>query len=383
MHYHPVRSTVLTLLLLAGTLLPSTVQSLSPAQLVRATASASRLTSNQSASPFSARIDQLVRDTLTPGGPGVAVLVLQDGKKLHAKGYGYASVRSQRRITTTTNFDLASVSKQMTAVALLKLVEDGQVDLEAPVNRYLPELKPGRQPVTLLHLLHHTSGLADYTGYDWTAGDEEFSRLDLEAHLVWLSEQPTHAKPGERFEYNNSGYALLALVVQRVAGIPYWRFVEQEIFAPLGMVQSRVYHRLGQTIPNQALGYVVDDEGVFARSEWPTVMAGDGNVYSSLADLARYDAALRAGTLLSPELLALAFTPGTLDNGKVIEEDGDGYGFGWGIGENYVDHTGSWWGTSTYYLHYLDEAVTIIVLSNDETYDAYALADAIAAELWD
>jgi CubicO group peptidase (beta-lactamase class C family) len=112
-------------------------------------------------------------------------------------------------------------------------------------------------------------------------------------------------------------------------------------------------------------------------------MAGDGNVYSSLADLARYDAALRAGELLSPELLALAFTPGTLDNGSAIEEDGDGYGFGWGIGETYVDHTGSWWGTSTYYLHYLDEAVTIIVLSNDETYDAYALADAIAAELRD
>ena len=383
MQYHPVRSTLLTILLLAGTLLPGTAQSIAPAQLVRATGSASRQTSYQSAPSFSTRVDRLVKDTLTPGGPGVAVLVLQDGKKLHAKGYGYASVRSQRRITTTTNFDLASVSKQMTAVALLKLVEDGQVDLEAPVSRYLPELKPGRQPVTLLHLLHHTSGLADYTGYDWTASDDEFSRLDLEAHLAWISEQPPHAKPGERFAYNNSGYALLALVVQRVAGIPYWRFVEQEIFAPLGMVQSRVYHRLGQTIPNQALGYVVDDEGAFARSEWPTAMAGDGNVYSSLADLARYDAALRAGELLSPELLALAFTPGTLDNGKVIEEDGDGYGFGWGIGENYVDHTGSWWGTSTYYLHYLDEPVTIIVLSNDETYDAYALADAIAGELWD
>lgn len=334
----------------------------------------------QVSQPIHEEIDALAEASLVPDGPGVAVLVIQDNQILHAEGYGLSDLDTQTPITPETVFDLASVSKQMTAIAVLKLMEQGQLDLEAPVSQYLPEfsdLNPNN-PVTIRDLLYHTSGLNDYTGEAWDGSDSEFANLDLEAHLTWLNDQGALDEPGIAYEYSNSGYALLALIVQRVSGQPFTAFMATEIFQPLGMASTQVYRQLGQTIPNQAMGYIVYDDENIEPSSFPSVIAGDGNVFSSIIDLAQYDIALRQNQILSEQTLALAFTPGQFADGSVIDDGGEGYGMGWAIAEDYVHHGGSWLGTSTYYRHYLDPAVSIIVLSNDAAYDPVALSEAIA-----
>ena len=331
----------------------------------------------QDSQQISEEIDALAEASLVPDGPGVAVLVIQDNQILHAEGYGLSDLDTQTPITPETVFDLASVSKQMTAIAVLKLMEQGQLDLEAPVSEYLPEfsdLNPNN-PVTIHDLLYHTSGLSDYTSEAWDGSNAEFANLDLEAHLTWLNDQGALDEPGIAYEYNNSGYALLALIVQRVSGQPFTAFMATEIFQPLGMASTQVYRQLGQTIPNQATGYIVYDDENIEPSSFPSVIAGDGNVFSSIIDLAQYDIALRQNQILSEQTLALAFTPGQFADGSVIDE---GYGMGWAIADGYVHHGGSWLGTSTYYRHYLDPAVSIIVLSNDAAYNPVTLSEAIA-----
>jgi CubicO group peptidase (beta-lactamase class C family) len=328
-------------------------------------------------------IGELVQDRVDANQPGVAVLVMVDEQVFYAQGHGLSNMETQAAITPETVFDLASVSKQMTAIAILILMEQGALQLDDPIQTYLPEWEDlnADNPVLIAHLLHHTSGIEDYTGDAWDGSDADFATLDLEAHLTWLNDQAPVTEPGVEFAYNNSGYGLLALIVQRVSGQPFARFMETEVFAPLGMTQTLVYEQLGQTIANQATGYLVDDNGDSEPSTFPSLMVGDGNVFSSLADLARYDTALRQNTLISGETLALAFVPGELADGSVIDDDGESYGMGWQIAADYVHHGGSWLGTSTYYRHYLEPEVSIIVLSNDEAYDTEALGEDIADRL--
>lgn len=324
---------------------------------------------------LSLAIDELVTETLVKNGPGVAVLVISDEEILHAKGYGFRDIEKQLPIAIDTAFDLASVSKQMTAVGILILMEAGELDIEDAVTDYLPDfVDPNpNDPILITDLLYHTSGLADYTGDDWKGTDEEFSRLTLEKHLEWINEQDIYSDRGLTFEYNNSGYALLALIIQRVSEQSFSTFMKENIFNPLEMTNTVVFHRLGQTVRDRAKGYSVSNRGAIEPSSFPSVIAGDGNIFSSIADLAKYDAGLRENKLISPDTLALAFTPGTLDNGE-IEED---YGLGWEITDEYVHHGGSWDGTSTYYRHYIDQNASIVVLSNDENYDPEMLVDEI------
>ena len=320
-------------------------------------------------------IDEWVAETLVKNGPGVAVLVISDGNILHRKGYGFRDVEKQLPITVNTAFDLASVSKQMTAMGILMLGEAGKLDLEDAVTDYLPDfIDPNPDdPILIADLLYHTSGLADYTGDDWEGTDAEFSQLTLEKHLEWINQQDIYSDRGVTFDYNNSGYALLALIIQRLSGQSFATFMQENIFDPLNMTHTVVFNRLGQTIPDRAQGYIVSKQGNIEPSNYPSVIAGDGNIFSSIADLAKYDKELREAKLINSEALALAFTPGTLDNGE-MEED---YGLGWEITDEYVHHSGSWEGTSTYYRHYTDRDASIVVLSNDENYDPEALADEI------
>lgn len=336
-------------------------------------------------SELSGQIDQLVLKTLVQNGSGVAMLVCNNGITVHAKGYGYADIDSKRPIDANTVFDLASVSKQMTGIAILKLVERGLLKLSSPVQEYIPEFRDvyPKRPVTILDLLHHVSGLANFTE-EWDESEDDFfQNLNLEGHLQWLNQQKPRRRPGETFEYNNSGYVLLALVIQRVSGQRFSTFMQREIFIPLDMKNTRVFDGYDIQIPNRAIGYAVEKSNRIKHSELSTIVAGDGNVFSSIADLARYDLALRSGQLLSKQLETLTLTPGRLDNGQVIDSDyvtGNraGYGLGWAIAENFVAHTGEWAGTSAYYVYYTKQPVTIVVLSNQEEYDGIELADRVA-----
>ncbi len=327
------------------------------------------------------KLDELLRDRIPATGPGAAILVTYNNQILYAQGHGLSDVEQQTPITLETVFDLASVSKSMTALAVLLLQESGDLNLADPVTQHLPDFKDPNSdhPIRISHLLNHTSGLPDYLSeWDWENNADAFPEFGIEAHLDWLNQQESQEKPGTTFRYSDTGYALLALMVQRVSEQPFPEFMAQRIFEPAAMAQTQVYQTLGETFPNQAQGYKVE-EGNLESVSYPVLMWGDGNVFTSIADLARYDQALRQGKLVSAETLDAAFQNGSFDDGRPIgTKQDEGYGAGWSLTEDYGHHRGGWAGMSSYYRFYMQRPLSIVVLSNNENLDGQELGAAIA-----
>jgi CubicO group peptidase (beta-lactamase class C family) len=330
------------------------------------------------------KIRALVEKEINIDGPGVAVLVSRYGTPLHLAGYGLANVKARLPITADSLFDLASVSKHITGVAILTLIEKGELELSKPVAHYLKDFAvPAKgRPVRVSDLLYHISGLADYTGEEWDGSDEEFASLTTEAHLKWMNGTKPRRPPGVKYEYNNSEYALLALIVERLGNQTFARFVHDHLFAPAGMKHTVVLDGAASLPSETVVGYESNDKGEISLSSSPTVITGDGSVYTSLRDLALWDKALRDHTIISRQSQELAWSGGRYDNGSAIkDEDGDGYGFGWVIEkkQHLVSHSGSWGGTATYLLLDLDKGYTVAVLSNDASCGVADLAEEIFA----
>lgn len=293
-----------------------------------------------------------------------------------------ADVDEGKPITPDSVFDLASVSKQITGTAILHLADKGRLDLNENVSTYLPDYSvsvKGRD-VTVIDLVHHVSGLMDYCSGDWAGTDEEFAELTTETHLQWLNSTKPRRAPGVKFEYNNSGYALLSLIVERISGRGFPAYVRENLFEPAGM--SKTHFGDGNTeLPEETVkGYLTTAKGKVRPSFSPTIITGDGNIYSSVRDLARWDVAMRRNLILSAASQKRAWRNGTLNKGRPIaDEGGDGYGFGWVVDQSrpLVSHTGSWDGTSTCLLVDLESGLTVAVLSNDENADTLSLGDRI------
>ena len=327
-------------------------------------------------------VDQLVAPTLLTNGPGTAVLVMNSNSVLLAKGYGLADISNKTPISANSVFDLASVSKQYTGMGISLLKQQGLIDVTQPLTNYIDDFddpNPDR-PVTVQDLLHHISGLPDYTSGDWEGTPEAFRNLTLETHLDWVNETDPHRRPGIAFEYNNSGYVLLALTIQRIADTSFANYMHQQLFAPLGMTQSLVYSNLYQDIPNGVTGYCVEN-GTATLSSEPTLVAGDGNIFCSITDFVCYITSLRQNTLISDALKLQAFSNGYFDNGSPIVDDGSGYGYGWSITPEGVQHEGCWSGTSTYIQYNTNNAYAVVILANDENYDCATLARQILTQL--
>lgn len=335
-----------------------------------------------------ASVDALVRPHVGAETPGLAVLVTRNGKTLHAAGYGLADIAQRRPVDGDTLFDLASVSKQMTALAAALQVAEGRLAADTPVSKVLPALPSthpgGHRPITVADLVHHTSGFADYLdGNDEIAFDETTTNQDV---LTWVAATPLLHKPGTAFDYSNTGYAVLGSVVAAVDGAPGLEAVlKARLFGPLGMTSTAAG---GPVDPKRrATGYA-GSGGSFEPSSWDSAVVGDGTVWTSLNDLARYEAALAGGGSLIPSnTRAMLFTNGRLDAGRALDDgDGGGYGWGWSLyqdeeGERIAVHGGSWYGTATAYHRRLDTGLTVIVLANGEDFDAETLADTIATQL--
>ncbi len=329
-------------------------------------------------------IRALVEKKIDLNGPGVAILVSRHGVPLHTAGYGLADIKAGTPITPDSLFDLASVSKHMTGVAILTLVEKGKLKLNQSVADYLEDFAvpvKGR-PVTVADLLHHVSGLADYTSDDWDGSDKEFAALTTKAHLKWLNGTKPRRAPGVRYQYNNSEYALLALIVERLSGQTFAQYADDHLFAPAGMEHTVILDGATKLPVTTVKGYATNDDGKVQRSSSPTVMTGDGSVYTSVRDLALWDKALRDYKIISQRSQELAWTGGRYDNSKLIKDEGGaGYGFGWVIDKerHIVSHSGSWSGTASYFLLDLEKDFTVAVLSNDENTDTSSLAEEILA----
>lgn len=313
------------------------------------------------ASQTTAKIDKLMAQY--QASPGGAVMVIQAGKIVHQNGYGLANVEQAIPITPETRFHLGSVGKQFTAMGVLILAERGQVDIDAPIRTYIPELDWLDGEVTVRRLLNHTSGVMGYDESDhiYDALLASSPALDNEAVLQALGQfQAVRFNPGEKFDYSNTGYDILGILIERTSAQPYAHFMETHLFAPLGMTHTFALPSDRRFGPNVAQSY--DPTGFYEPHALDNVN-GSGSIYSTLADLYRYDQALSTEALVSPDLLEEMFTSGTLTNGQKTD-----YGLGWDVdtyaGYDYVGHQGSWLGFDAYYLRFPQEHLSVVVLLN-------------------
>lgn len=312
-----------------------------------------------------ARLDTMLTETFPADAPGAAVFVAYRGQVLIEKGYGLADVEAKSPITAGTNFDLASVSKQFTALALMLLADWDQLSFDDDIRKHLPELpaRDGKRPIRIRDLLHHTSGLPDYTGF-WRDKHSDFSRVTNDDVIDLIKDRPLNFEPGTKYEYSNSNYALMPMIVKRLTRKPFRDFLRDEVFLPLGMTRTVVVDDMSVVVPERAKGYR-KAKGEWQRAALDGPICGDGNVFSNVHDLGLWEQAVTAGRLARSATWELAFAPGRLDDGKPTQ-----YGFGWSLGlrngKRTINHGGSWAGTRTYLGRWPDDRLTVVVLSNAE-----------------
>lgn len=304
------------------------------------------------------------------------VLVAEKGKEIFSKSYGYAEEPAKRKLDRNSIFELASCSKQFTAAGIALLQQQGKLSYDDLLAKWIPEIGIYKG-VTIRHLLYHTSGLPDYMDLMDSLWDRRriANNKDMIRILVQAHPEPGF-EPGVKMEYSNTGYALLASVIEAVSGQTYAAFLDKHIFQPLQMKNSFSYSRRlkPRRLDNYALGYVYSDS--LRRRILPDSLqdyvqvycldgiTGDGSVNSTLDDLLKWDRALYSGSLFTPASRELLFTSGKLNDGTET-----GYGFGWmlrtdpGIGR-LAAHSGGWPGYTAYIERELDQDKTIILLQN-------------------
>ena len=303
--------------------------------------------------------------------PGAAVMVIQNGQVAHEAVYGMADLASGVAVNRDTNFRLASVTKQFTATAILLLVKDGLISLDEPAHQVLDGMPSVANSVTVRHLLQHQSGLLDYENL--MADDHDGQVHDRDVLNLIGTTDSLYFTPGTGYAYSNTGYALLALMVERRSGQSFPDFLATRIFSPLGMERTVAFVDGVNSVPNRAFGYVVDGDSVSFRDQSSTsAVLGDGGIYSSIAELQRWDAALDTDRLLPDSLRTLMVTPGRED-----------YGFGWRIdtfsGHRRYGHTGSTSGFRNVIHRYPDLGLSVIILTNRAAPDVAELAEQLAA----
>jgi D-alanyl-D-alanine carboxypeptidase len=335
--------------------------------------------------PSVVAIEASIRKTMSQGAPGMIVGVARHGQPLFVRPYGTANLEHDVPIRRPTVFKLASVTKQFTAAAVLRLVQRGQLSLDDKLARFVPEL-PQASTLTLRQLLVHTSGLPDY------AEDPEGQRTKSIAHtsqdmVAWIArlEPEFLFEPGTRWAYSNSNYALLGVVIERVSGKSLEVFFREELFQPAGLTRTEFDDPV-DVVAHRAQGYkkAKTAAGGYANAEWisPTIPGAAGGLRTTVDDLLRWSHALFSGAVLQPATLRQMIAPGTLSDGRTTKSgmpeawqrglDSD-YGMGVFITNTSagrrVWHSGDIEGFSTWLAHYPEAGVTIAVLQNSESAD--------------
>jgi CubicO group peptidase (beta-lactamase class C family) len=305
--------------------------------------------------------------------PGASLLVIQDGKPVVARGYGFANMETHEAATPATNYRLASVSKQFTAAAILLLAERGKLSLDDHARHWLPELPVEDEQITIRQLLSHAGGLIDYEDLMPADTTSQISDADV---LRMLAAEPRHYfAPGTSYRYSNGGYVLLGLIVERASKQSLPDFLAKNIFQPLGMTHTLLYVRGGPEVTHRAYGYS-EENGHWSQTDQSPTSAtrGDGGIYSSIDDLAKWDAALYDHRLLSDASRQLALSPQNKVSG---ETDVDSYGFGWRIHGDVRWHSGESMGFRNVIIRWPKQHLTVILLSNRNDPEPYDTALAI------
>lgn len=341
-----------------------------------------------------ARLDALVAPYRENDAPGMVAVLIRDGRVAWQTAFGFADLQKRRAITPDTQFELGSVTKQFTAMAIMILSEQGKLRFDDTLDKYCPEFPPYARTILIRDLLHHISGLSEYEmlmvgkigdnffrSSKGPPASHEFTSAEV---LKTLSAQPKlKFAPGSRFEYSDSGYEVLGQIVERVSGERYAEFLKEKIFDPLGMRDTLVLDERKHSGPRLALAYRK------RNGRWEDITYspenyeyGDGGVESTAKDLFQWDQALYTAKLVRRATLDLAFTPGRTRDGKTIEthffDYPSSYGFGWFLssenGAPVLEHGGVWSGYRTHIVRVPSRKLTAIVLTNSSNNDVARLA---------
>ena len=324
------------------------------------------------------RVDAMVAEQVASAAPGCAVGVARGGDVLHARGYGLANLDHEVAITPDTVFDVGSVTKQFTAASIVLLSLDGALGLGDDIRTYLPELPDYGPTITIDHLLHHTSGVRDYLNLMALAGREFYAPIShLDIVELMARQRALNHPPGERYSYSNTGYMLLATIVERVSGRSFGTFARERIFEPMGMTASFLYEDAEHVVPHRATGYAPGAGGRFRMvHNFSFATAGDGQLYTTVGDLLRWSRAFATDRVAGPDFTALMLTPGTLAEGETL-----GYGGGLFLGEyrglTTNGHGGSTWGFRARLVRLPDHELAVAVLCNREDANPGRLANGI------
>ena len=345
--------------------------------------------------PKQENVDEIMR-AYRGNVPGASVLVIRDGAAVVRRSYGLANLEQKTPATPATNYRLASVTKQFTASAILFLAQDGRLSLDDRIRRWLPSLPDSDDAITIRHLLTHTGGLIDYEDImpespptpaanatssalpatsDEVVTDPSRQLRDIDVLHLLEKERRLYFKPGTDYRYSNGGYSMLALIVERASGKKFQDFLHERIFEPLGMRNTLAYVAEGPAVPHRAYGYTLANDGKWQRTDQSLTSAvlGDGGIYSSIDDLAKWDAAQYDDRLLSDASRELAFTPWTKTDDEQVK-----YGFGWRITGATLWHSGETIGFRNVIVRYPKAHLSVIVLTNRNDPEPYRMALAIA-----
>jgi CubicO group peptidase (beta-lactamase class C family) len=341
----------------------------------------SALAQNTLAPDLAETVDTYVTEQMDIDGiPGVSLAIVQDGKVVYAKGYGFANVEHEVPAKPETVYQLASVSKQLTAAGVLLLVQDGKIDLDASIKTYLTDAPETWQDITVRQILNHTAGLGDYDeGFDLTQPKTEAEVLE------YIYQSELLFEPGSSFSYSNFGYMTLSILVGQVSEQSFGDFMTERIFAPLEMTATTVISEQ-DIVMNRAQGYEYNEEtGELNNQTWvnPTLnVYGDGAFYSTVLDMAKWDAALHGTDILSEDSKAILWQPLVLSDGRTWPLT-EAYGMGWSSGSvnghAFVEHAGGWQGFATHFLRFIDDRLSVVVLANVSSANSSEIARDIAS----
>lgn len=304
--------------------------------------------------------------------PGASVLVVDHGRPRVRRAYGLADLESGESATPVTNYRLASLTKQFTAAAIALLVEGGRLGFDDRVRDWLPSLPAALAPVTLRHLLTHTTGLVDYENL--IAPDTTVALRDADVLAFLEREDRTYFTPGTAYRYSNGGYALLALIIERAAGTRFAAFLRTRLFEPLGMHGTVAFEAGVSTVPHRAYGYsAIGASWMRTDQNATSSVLGDGGIYSSIEDLAKWDAALYDERLLRADSLRELFTPASPTDDPAVR-----YAMGWRVTGETIWHSGESIGFRNVIVRYPCRRLTVIVLTNRNDPEPYRTALAIA-----
>jgi CubicO group peptidase (beta-lactamase class C family) len=327
---------------------------------------------------LASRVDQVFADYDKKDSPGCALAVVRDGGIVYSKGYGLASLEHGVPITPQTVFDIGSTSKQITAAAILLLAQDGKLSLDDDIRKFFPEIPDYGTPVTLRHLLHHTSGIRDYIALLALGGISfEDVAADDDTLAAIARQKALDFRPGDEHSYSNSGYFLLSLVVKKASGKTLREFAQERIFTPLGMTSTQILDDHTRVIPRRAASYDPLPDGGFGLSVANWEQTGDGAVQTTVEDLAKWDQNFYDPKVGGPGLIKELQTTGVLTSGEKIT-----YARGLSVEEyrglRRVLHGGGWAGYRAEMIRFPTERFSVITLCNLGSTNPTGLAQQVA-----